>query len=76
MSPLVHSGSELTDCGLRLVKNSYGLYWCYQMNLTDSGPDSVMCRGEKGYFRIVRGRNSCGIATDCIVVTSSNKEQP
>jgi len=24
--------------------------------------------GEKGYFRIVRGRNSCGIATDCIVV--------
>ena len=26
--------------------------------------------GEKGYFRIVRGRNSCGIATDCIVVTS------
>jgi len=26
--------------------------------------------GEKGYFRIVRGRNSCGIATDCIVVLS------
>ena len=26
--------------------------------------------GEKGYFRIVRGRNSCGIATVCIVVLS------
>ena len=58
------SGPNDLDHGVAIV--GYG---------TESGVDYWLVKnsyglywGEKGYFRIVRGRNSCGIATDCIVV--------